>query len=540
MLMSRSFRRIIDHDWKVASVLFLLGLGTRIPFVSRMAFSSDSARFALALHHFDVTQMRPHAPGYILYVAFAKAFNFVLNDSTKSLVAVSVVSSAATVALAYVLSSRMYGRTSGLVCSVLLLTSPLFWYHGGMPLTYALEGALTLAFAIACYEVIVGNSSWLQPAAVLLGLSAGVRQTLLFLLAPLLLYAMSKCRARQIAFSVLLCAATCLAWFVPMIALSGGAEKYVSSMRAQYGTWVVVPLPLIIQAKIRSGILMKYLAYSLCLGVLPVLYYFGRMFAGSAWIRDERARFLILWLVPAVLFFIGVNIYNPGHIVFTLPAFFIVLGESIRTIIRDLEEGARSWAARMPRCHWGGIARKALWRKVASGAFVGVIAIVNVYIFFCTNGEVSYAEIKLRDRQLAAQVSVTEARFSAGHSMIVTCRSNTQAGLYLPEFLVCCPLPLIFKASDVPIEAQNVYMSLNRETTPKTYWIPTDFKIKPINIPNGIDTLIFWEEEIAGYCRNADRLTKVADSDPSDPEIFCLAVKPGEKLYYDYHFLRVD
>jgi hypothetical protein len=538
--MSRWFERLSDEDWKVAGIVLLLGVATRIPFACPMAFTSDSARFALALSHFDVSQMRPHAPGYILYVALAKLISAVAGDATASLVAVSVISSGLAAMLTFLLVSRMYGRASGLVTSLLLLTSPLFWYNGEMPLTYALEGMLTVAFAVACYEVVLGKTAWLLPAVVLLGLAAGVRQTLLFVLAPLLFYAMRKCNARQIVVSVLICAATCAAWLIPMIALSGGLEQYTSSVAAQYRTWVLTPLPWIVASKIRSGILLRYLFYSLWLAAVPVIFYCARTVMRRDVFRDQRVHFLLLWIVPSVIYFVGFNIYNPGHVVFLLPALFVMAGEGIFVLAGALRQRAHSSAVGARAGALVGAYGHTRWRMAGVVATTGVIAVTNAFMFCWGTGEMSYAAIKRDSGELASQVHLTRKNFSAERSMIVTCRLNTQAGLYLPEFLICCPLPMIFQRSDVPIEMQNVYFTLQHETTPKTYWIPTGFRIAPILIPNQIDTLIFWEEEVARYCQNADRLAKLGGTDPSVPTLFYVKLRPGERLHYDYHSLRIE
>ncbi len=528
----------ITPDSIIAASLFCLGLATRIPFASRLAYSSDGARFALALEHYDVSQMRPHAPGYILYIALAKCAQYVLNDATASLVAVSVISSAITIVLVFALAAKMFGRTTGLGCSLLLLTSPLFWFNSGMPLTYALEGVFALAFVVACYQVMLGRSGWLQPAAILLGLTAGVRQTLIFILVPLLVYAMKRCRVRQIILSLVICTLTCLAWLIPMIALTGSLSKYLIAVQAQYGSWVVASVPFSDAVRIRTGILLKWLGLSLYLGVLPLVYYIGRMFAVPNAIRDERIRLLLLWLIPSVAYLVGFNIYNSGHIVFLLPAVFIVLGKAIQAFGQDVEKGAAILAGYTSTR--GGQLLKLLSYKAVSLACFGIIAVTNIYLFLGGTSEMSYAAIKQSDLQLEQKVNITREKFDSDRSMIVTCWSNTQAGLYLPDFLVCCPLPLIFEPSDLPIKLQNVYMSKNLQTTPKTYWLETDFKVEPLTIPGGIDTLIIWEEEIASYLQNVDRLEKLTDENLTNEQIFYLKVKPGEKLRYDYHFLKVD
>jgi hypothetical protein len=540
MRLNLLFTRIAGHDWAIAITLFLLGLGSRIPFVSQMAFSSDSARFALALHHYDVTQMRPHAPGYFLYVAAAKLLYLVWNDATGSLVAVSAISSGVAAALTFSLACSMYGRMVALASALLLLTSPVFWYNGEMPLTYALEGALTIAVAAACYRVIIGERSWLLPAAILLGITGGVKQTLLFVLAPMLLYAITKCRMKQVIVAVLACVGTCLVWLIPMVVLSGGLAKYVAAVSAQYNTWVKAPVPLSVALWIRTIIFLRYMKHGLWLGLMPVAYFCVCLFVQRERWRDERVRLLLLWLIPSAIYLVGLNIFNPGHVVFMLPALFIIAGEGARAFSAALEKSRTSWAANAAFAYPRRVIGTMLWRDAAFGAIVCVIAVVNACMFFLGTGEASYGAIRQADQHLAGAVHLARARFNADRSMIITCRQNTQAGLYLPEFLICCPLPIIFAPSEVPIELQNVYWTRNYETTPNTYWTATGFRIEPIRIPEGVNTLILWDEEIAGYCRNTDRLERVGGGSPAEPVLYYLRAKPGERLSYDYHRLQVN
>ncbi len=136
---------------------------------------------------------------------------------------------------------------------------------------------------------------------------------------------------------------------------------------------------------------------------------------------------------------------------------------------------------------------------------------------------------------MAELVRLTKENVIPEETMILALFYNTQAGYYLPDYLVYCPLPLIFSDSEVPIEKQNVYVSFQRQTRPKTYWIPTDFHIEPIPIQESIKTLLIWEEEIAEYYQDTHRPLEVIESDRNDTKIYFLKVRPGEKIDYNYH-----
>jgi hypothetical protein len=164
---------------------------------------------------------------------------------------------------------------------------------------------------------------------------------------------------------------------------------------------------------------------------------------------------------------------------------------------------------------------------------------VNVYIFLFTKTQISYAAIQKGDNQLSELVRLTKMNSIPEKTIILTVFYSTQAGFYLPDYLIYCPLPLMFSPSDVPINAQNVYISFRHQTTPKTYWIPTGFEIQPITVPTAVDTVILWEEGIAEFYQNDNRPLKKIRSNGNDTAIYLLKLLPGDKFIYNYHYLTV-
>ena len=522
------------QDVLIASCLFLFGLITRIPFASHMIYHSDSVRFALAMEHYDVAQMRPHAPGYILYVALAKFVDLFFRDSRLSLISVSIFSSAITIVLLYFLATKMYGRTNGVISSLLLLSCPLFWFNGEMPFTYALEGFFSVAFAFICYKIIIGEKKWFFVSAIILGLATGVRQNIIIMFLPLWLYAIKKCSFKKILISFIVFGVTCLAWFTPMIALSGGLKKYFTAVNAQFNTVVLHPSPFLDQIKIRVKIFATFMAYSLGLGLIPIFYYLGLFFRIPSIVEDIRLKFLLFWFIPAILFFIGLNVWNPGHVILILPPLFICLAESVKGLSRDLEQGIEKIFVESSN-----LIKKIFSYKAILVSSIILLLLINVYIFLFKNTQVSYAAIQKGDSHLTELIKLTKENFVPEKSMVLALFYSTQAGYYLPDYLIYCPFPLIFGPDEVPMEAQNVYISFRHQTTPKTFWVPMGFKIKPIVVPDGIDTVILWEKKIAQYYRSSSRPLREIDSHINDVKVYFLKVKSTDKIYYDYHFWAV-
>src|SRR5688572_31406584 len=89
-----------DENWHVQSLIFFtITLLTRLPFRSKYLYDHDSVQFALGLKNYDVYLHQPHPPGYFLYVYTARLIDYFVRDANLSLVWISVVASALTVAV---------------------------------------------------------------------------------------------------------------------------------------------------------------------------------------------------------------------------------------------------------------------------------------------------------------------------------------------------------------------------------------------------------------------------------------------------------
>jgi len=397
---------------------------------------------------------------------------------------------------------------------------------------------LSAIFAFFCYKIITGEKKWLVVSAILLGLATGVRQNIVVMLLPLWLYAIRKSSLKYILICFLVFGLTCLSWFIPMIALSGGLERYFSAVDAQFRTWVLHPTPFLWEIIERWKIFSKFMVLSFGLALVPIIYYFGQLFKIPIIVEDKRLRFLLLWFLPAFLFFIGVNVFNSGHVIVILPPLCICLAESVKGLAQDLAEGIKKLLG-APHLKLNKFVKKSFYYQALLVSLLTLILMVNLYVFLFKNTQVSYAAIENADKNLTELIRLTKENFNPEKTIILTFLYNTQAGFYLPDYLIYCPFPLMFSSSQVPIEAQNVYVSFHHQTSPKTYWISTDFKIDPIKVPDHIDTIILWENEITQYYTDSDRPLQEIVANPSGMKIYFFKIKPREKIYYDYHYLSV-
>src|SRR5437867_11439842 len=234
------------YDIACALVLGALTVVSRLPYRARMLYNWDAVQFALALNEYDVMKHQPHPPGYILYVALGRLVNHWLHDPTAAYVALAVAFSGLTTFVVYYLARAVYDRTTALAAAAILAVSPLFWFYGSVGLTYTGEALFGSTVAYCGFRAFNGSRSDSYLAAWYLGIAGGMRQSLLVLLFPLWLgcVAVGVRRLRVALVGLGILTASVLTWFVPMIWLTGGLERYVAAS-VELADSVIVPTSIV-------------------------------------------------------------------------------------------------------------------------------------------------------------------------------------------------------------------------------------------------------------------------------------------------------
>src|SRR6185437_9460726 len=190
-----------------------LVLVSRLLFRSHVLYDLDSVNFALGVSRFDPTVHQPHPPGYFLYICLARVVNSIVHDPNTALVAIGIAASCGAVVMIYLLAFEWFGRDAARFAAVLFLFSPLTWFHGIVGLIYIVEAFLSALAGYFCWQVYMGRKGFAIPAALVLGLGAGIRPSFPVFLAPLFLlslWGLSWKRAGAVIVAALLAV---LAWF---------------------------------------------------------------------------------------------------------------------------------------------------------------------------------------------------------------------------------------------------------------------------------------------------------------------------------------
>ena len=319
------------------------------------------------MSEYDIGKHQPHPPGYILYVALGRLVNAWLADPTASYVALAVAFSGLTTFVVYYLAHAVYDRPTALAAAALLAVSPLSWFYGAVGLTYAGEALLASVVAYFAFRALQGSDTDAWLAAGYLGLAGGhaavdpdsrcfpcgwARPS----------SARAVCGPSSIGLAIL--AVAVLAWFVPMIWLTGGLARYLEASWELADT-VVKPTSVVggpLDATLRmSRYLLESLLVALgplALAALLVPWYVRR----DGW--GTREWFLIGWTVPPVLVYTLVHFGQAGYALTFLPALVILLAHILLRALSTLP-----LVAPYPRLRSAVVAAVVMLVVVVNGAF---------------------------------------------------------------------------------------------------------------------------------------------------------------------------
>jgi hypothetical protein len=292
-------------------------------------------QFALALREYDVLKHQPHPPGYILYVVVGRIVNAWLDDPTAAYVTLAVAFSGLTTFVVYYLALAVYDRTTALAAATLLAVSPLFWFYGSVGLTYAGEALCASTVAYFAFRALNGSRTDAYLAAWYLGIAGGMRQSLLVLLFPLWCgcVAFGARRLRPVVVGLAILGASVLTWFLPMIWLTGGLERYVAAS-VELADSVVKPTSIVggpLETTLRMS---RYVLESVLVALGPLA---AAGFLVPWYVRrygwSEREWFWLGWTLPPLAVCTLVHFGQAGYVLTFLPALVIFLSRVLVTAL---------------------------------------------------------------------------------------------------------------------------------------------------------------------------------------------------------------
>lgn len=338
------------QDTVLAATLAAAAFLTRAALRGTDLYSWDSGLLASGVVRYDFAAGHPHPPFYPLTIALAKLIA-PFAGPVQALAWLSVAASAAMVAGTYAVGRQLSDRWAAAGAALLVMLSPTALFNGIAPLSYALEGASSVALAWAAWRC---RDSPSPRTAALLGLTfsvaVGIRPSSLFLLAPLAAWAALRAR-RSAAWAAGTALASGLAWGIPMLVAGGGLRLFlaINGYQSRFVVfahtifqdgWRVVPENL--------GRLGSYVPYELgFLALVAAVAVVAAFAVAQAWPRRASV-LLAAWLVPPLLFYTflyaGWPVYPTGYVMPLVPAAAVLCA----LVLRSAWLGIRSSGAPRP------------------------------------------------------------------------------------------------------------------------------------------------------------------------------------------------
>ena len=416
----------------------------------------DSVQFALALEKYDVTVHQPHPPGYFLYVMLGRLFHLVIKDANQAYIAMNIILSGLTVIGVYYLGKEIFDGRTGILAAAVAITSPTFWFHGEVALSYAADAFSSTALAILCWKIYRGRHEYIWLSAVVLGIAGGMRQNTVVFLFPFWLFSVKGVPLRKIALSIGLLGLTCLLWFIPMVWMTGGWEAYKWAFgelwRFTAGLSSKWPLGL------YSFTLLRFTGCGIGVGLFAIAFSAYSLIKSDGLKSLDRTKsaFFAFWILSPVFFYLVIGIFhgNPGMGLIYLPGLFIITSASMRYVSDKLK---RSF-------------KREYLVPVASS-----LLMINIIIFVSGHSPVSLWHINNHERKLSAILA--KVRIFDPLDTLIIADPNIFFGFselmyYLPEYRV-----YQFDTTTTPSgEIRRTLWGINRQT------FLTDELVLPLNI----------------------------------------------------------
>jgi len=471
-------------------IIVMVTVVTRVPLASRYLFSWDSASFALALDDYNVAAHQPHPPGYPLYVAAAWVLRPLFADANAAYVGLSIVASACAATLLLGLGWRLMGERAALLAVVLWLTSPNAWGHGLVAYPYAFLSLFSAAVAWTTIETRWGRHNLSIAGALLLGVGSGFRPDLLLLIGPLWLFGVWQRGIRTIGIGLVVVTASVAAWFVPMLAHSGGWPGYfaASEIYANYwGTPHGSVGQFVLGMRSNFDELTSYVVQSTGpTFALLLMYAIGRVLAPPVLRVRPRLGILFVWMIPAVAFYSIVHIGNLGYLLSILPALCILGAASIEAAASDVAGVLGNRVS-------------ARWLAVGLGT---VAASVSSIMFLGVAGPVTLHEIRDVDREFTGALPIVRT-YPVDSTLVLAFDRYRQYDYYLPRY----------RRADHLVAAIDLRQDrLGRAT---------------FQVPAGISTIVL-PDLYANSAETPGRVERVTGTDGA--VIFVAHVQPGDQL----------
>lgn len=210
--------------------LFLLCLISRLITTVYYPEDPDSLRFALAVKDFNISELRPHFPGYPVFIFLIKFFTLILG---KFSIAFSITGGLSVFLIIYASLKITHASPKSLLwwmLAALIFFNPLIWLMSNRYMSDLTGTAMVMIIFWGFKESLGSKRSWVLVTQFSVGLLAGIRISYLpvILLPSIYLLFKKEKKAQQLFTGI----AGILIWLIPMI-IDTGWDTLIFTAREQ-------------------------------------------------------------------------------------------------------------------------------------------------------------------------------------------------------------------------------------------------------------------------------------------------------------------
>ena len=217
--------------------LTLATIATRWPIRSRTFFEFDSINFAVAIFRFDLREVTPQMPGYILHVLFGRFISSFGIGVNQAYIILSVLLSVCAVLFLWRAAAALRGERVAVIAALLWLTTPLFWFHGVVNAIYAEEAFYASVLLYLGLKWLRNDRpSWeVVVYFIAFSLAVGARQTSLLFFLPATIFLIWKRRPSKKIFGLAMVCFVVITgtWVSELLREAGGLTTYLALAKSE-------------------------------------------------------------------------------------------------------------------------------------------------------------------------------------------------------------------------------------------------------------------------------------------------------------------
>lgn len=498
-------------DIGVFCLLLILGIASRTPFVEYYNSHWDGAQFSMAVVSYDIAQDRPSPPGYPLYIFLGKIVHLFISDPHSSLLIVNVLVSALGLGVFYIIGSKMFNRSVGVLSAIFFFSGAVFYYFGITTYGYGLVPVFSSLFAYSVYRIVVEKKKEWLAAGVFFAIIFGTRPQEIVSIAPLLILAGLFLKRKGALKLYLISLIGTLIWLIPTIFDAGGVWNFynINIIALRSGGLENTTDIRELARRIEQGIFL-----TIGLGVVSLLYYPVVGLRGKFKVsKDSKLKiiFFCVWFLPSFLFNIFVRSDHAGHQQVYLSSLVLLSAFALWKLSNN--------------------------RKTILTCIILALVITNLWNFFrdrdpqnlktYTQTSFHFTDLQKNDATYSEKITYIKSNFDNRKTILfATSPLWRVTAYYFPSYLLYNIVSLETKSERFRYIVRSEINWNSNEKTNKDF---------VFTIPRNIEYVVFFDTEYCSY--NIFNLKKVYL--PKNNCIGVLNVTSGTKYAYDYNSFKL-